>query len=249
MLLMIGCWLSISAQEEPPKIKALSVGDELVKPSMVSEYEAAIKEYMALCAESEYKYPIYAYSTRDFHYYYVTPIEFKYSELDSIRKYGKKNYSANPEKWDAVWEKFEGTYEYYIPKLIVQNEELSYKPENPRLNSEERMFYYWMFCYVLPTKTSEFKDVLKKWKELYKNKNISDGFNVYWGAMGVEQPLYIVIMSGKDNADFWNQASLRRETLGEEAKQLWKEGGKLLRKYETKEGWYRPDLSYILEEK
>jgi len=249
MLLMISCLLNITAQEELPKFQVYYLGDELVKSSMVSEYELALKDYIALFAENNYPYPIYVYSTNDYHYYYVTPTESRYSELDSIRKHVGKVYSNNPEKWEAVWKKFEGTYDYYKPEVIVLNRELSYTPENPRLKQEEENFNYWVFTYVKVGKTKEFVEIIKKWKELYKNNNISDGFNIYWGDLGSEQPLYIWHMTGKDAADFWTQANSSHEILGEEAKILWEQTAKLTRKIENKDGWFRPKLSYFLEEK
>ena len=249
LLLMIGFSLNISAQEELPKYQAFYLVDDFVKSSMVSEYEVAVKDYVALFAENNFPYPIYLYSTNDYHYYYVTPIALSYSALDSIYKSFDNIVKANPEKWDAIWKKFEGTYNYNKIETILLNRELSYVPKEPRLKPEEKNFSYWVFTYVKVGKTKEFNEILKNWKELYTSKNIKDGYNIYWGELGVEQPLYIWHMTGKNSLDFWTQASSSHEVLANDAKSLWEQTRKLTRKIEYQEGWYRPEFSYEPEKK
>jgi len=249
LVLIFSISLKVKAQEKAPKYQVYNISDDLVKPSMKSEYEEGLKDYISIFSENNYPYPIYVYSTRDFHYYYVTPIGLKFSELDSLYKYFNQAIKASPEKWESVWKKFEGTYEYNINKIIVLNRELSYYPENPRLQSEEEKFHYWVFTYVKVGKTKEFIELIKKWKELHQQKNITDGYSVYFGDMGTEQPLYIWHMTAKDLADFWTQDKIIYEALGDEAKELWLETSKLIRKIERKEGWFRKNLSYFLEEK
>jgi len=249
-LLMISFSLNISAQEEPTKYQAFYVSDDLVKSSMVPEYEVALKDYIAIYAENQYPYPLSMYSTNDFHYYSVTPLNStSYSELDSLRKYRKIAYSKNPEKWDAMWKKFEGTYDYNKGQIIFLNRDLSYVPENPRLKPEEEKFSYWVFTYVKVGKTKEFVENIKKWKELYKSNNISLGFDIFYGGFGTEQPLFLWHMTGKDIADFMENSNSISEVLGEEAKVLREQTRKLTRKIDIKYGWYRPEFSYIPEKK
>ncbi len=83
---------------------------------------------------------------------------------------------------------------------------------------------------------------------MYNRNNITDGWNTFSGSFGTEQPVYIWIMNGKDPADFWNQSKVNNEILGEEADILWEKTLKVLRKYEYKTGWFRPELSYTLKE-
>jgi hypothetical protein len=250
VLLMISCLLNISAQEELPKYQALSIGEDLVKSSMIPEYEKAVKAQMSLAGELQFPYPVSTYSTNDFLYYYVIPLgATKYSMLDSIRKYTKITYSKSPEKWDAVSEKFEGTYDYYKELVILLNRELSYVPENQTLNQEEENFNYWVFLYVKVGNSTEFKEILKKWKELYKRNNINLGFSIYEGDIGTEQPLFIWHSTGKNKVDFWTEVDSHGKALGEEAKQLKDETRKLTRKIEIKTGLYRPELSYSPEKK
>ena len=239
--------LIILAQEEQKITQRYVVYEDIVKPSMVMQYEETIKEYMALFAEQQYPYPMNVYSTDDFHYYIVTPLE-NFTELDSIYSLINKVASNAGEKWGEVWGKFAGTYHFDRGQIIIFNSELSYIPEEPRLNPEEGNFMYWGFGYIELGKESEFTEIFKKWVDLYKINNISDGFNTFWGSFGTEQPVVIYMMNGKDPADFWSQNKVINEILGEEAETLWGKTLKVLRKFEYKTGWFRSELSYIPEE-
>ncbi|PLX12543.1 MAG: hypothetical protein C0597_13125 [Marinilabiliales bacterium] len=244
MLLIISLSTSISAQEELPKYQAYYIVDDLVNPSKVSEYELALKEYIAHFKENNYPYSIHLFSTNDFHYYYSTPIALSFAEIDSLYKYLNKVAAANPDKWDATWKKFDGTYEYNKAGTMLWYRDLSYEPENPRLEANDEAFSYLVFIYLKVGKSPQFRELLNKWNELYKSKGITDRYSIYRGEVGYEQPCYIWQFHGKDHFDFWSEAKNNHELLGLEAKELWEETLKLVRKIEYRYAWYRPDLSY-----
>jgi len=247
VLMMSLSTLIISAQEEQKQYQPYVVYEDIVKPSMIMQYEETTKNYMALFAEQQYPYPMNVYSTDDFHYFIVTPLE-NFTELDSMYSLLDKVASNAGDKWDAVWDKFAGTYHYDRGQIIIYSASLSYVPEEPRLNLEEGNFLYWGYAYVELGKESEFSDIFKEWVDLFKTNNISDGFNTFMGFFGTEQPLYLWMMNGKNPADFWNQNKVNNEILGEEADILWEKTLKVLRKFEYKTGWFRPELSYIPKE-
>ena len=88
---------------------------------------------------------------------------------------------------------------------------------------------------------------MKKWVELYKEKDIPSGFNTYVGGIGTEQPLYIVTSMGKSAADFFTQAEKNQKKLVEDAQKIGMKALPLIRKVEDKTGMYRHDLSYTPE--
>ena len=239
--------LIIVGQEEQKKFQPYYLFEDIVKPSMVMQYEEGMKEYMALLAEQQYPYPMNLYSTDDFHYYGVTPVE-NYAEIDSMDRALNKVVINAGEKWGEVWDKLVGTYPYERRQIIIFSSALSYIPEEPRLKPEEGNFVYWGFGYIELGKQSEFNEIFTKWVDLYKSNNISDGFNTFIGGFGTEQPVKIWMMNGKDAADFWNQNKVNNEILGEEADILWGKTLNVLRKFEYKTGRFRPELSYTPKE-
>jgi hypothetical protein len=62
-------------------------------------------------------------------------------------------------------------------------------------------------------------------------------------------PFYFFVHSGMSAADMWTEAEKRHDAMGQELFDLWWKAMKTTRKFESKTGWFRPDLSYIPKEK
>ena len=237
------------AQAEEPKAQLYFVEDVVMKPSMVAEYEALMKEVVPLCTQHEFPYPFYAYSTDDFHYYFVYPVE-NYADIDNLNKawdeLGKK---MGVKQWQAMMDRFVGTFESYQYSVIRYLPELSYTPEKPRLKPEEANFVYWEFFSIPFGKEEKFAETCQQWIELYKSKKISDGWETYVGEIGIEMPIYIFIMRAKSAADYYSQPEKIMKQLGEKYKELAAINYAICKKLELKTGRFRPGLSYTPEEK
>ena len=252
IIFMIGsCSLFSYGQEEKPESQTFLVWDEIVKPSKVAEYEKAFKHAIDLWKEYSNRYPLYVFNTEDFHYYFVIPIK-SLDDIDDVfaaseelaKKMGK-------EKFGEMHDMFTGTYEYAIPMIIHSRPDLSFIPKNMAENVEEVNFRYWGFCYGIPGMEKEIETAFKKFVELYSANEIPNGWETYMGSIGTETPYYFYVESGKSQGEFWNlieEINQKHPEMSKEAMNVW---GKLLtslRKFETKTGWFRPDLSYIINE-
>ena len=233
----------ISAQEKQTQAQRFIFWDEIVKPSMVTEYEAGVKKQVALFSKYKSQYPWNAYSTNDFHYYYVTPVENS-ADIDKVSDaFDAMEKNMGKEQSQAMRKNFEGTLESHDKGMVRHLPELSYIPENPRVKADEINFIYWGFCYLKFGKEKQFGDNFKKWVNLYKRNNIADGWDTYVLEMGRDLPLYVWSSVGKNAADFWSMSEKHNEALGDEANALWNETLSLLRKFEYKTGMPRPELS------
>jgi len=236
--------LTAFAQEKEQKGQLWLVEDCAVNPCGVGEFEAVVKEFVALAVEHKYPYRWYGHSTDDFHYYFTFPVE-NLGAVDNIfeawdelaEKMGKEQYQALHKRFDGVIE----SYKYFLLRSMP---EMSYTPENPRLLPEERKFFHLNFFYLPYGKEKEFEEISKEWVALYKSKNISDGTWFYAGVIGTDNPIYILSRRTKNRADYYSQYAVIDGLLGEESTALWKKTRPLLKKIERQDGWFRPDLSY-----
>lgn len=245
MVFVLSLWsIATLAQTEEQRAPLYIVEDTVVKPSKVAEYEEHVKMADELFAKYEYPYPVYAFSTEDFHYIFVFPVE-NFADMDNIYKATGEMAQKAGEEFQAMIKSAEGTLEYSTYFMVRYIPQLSYIPEKPRLKQEESNFILWECFYAQPTKEGEFAEVLKQWQTLYKNKDIPDGWELYVGSLGTEQPLFIAMFRAKSAADYFSQWEKTLELLGEEGQELLKKTVAPLRKFERKSGRYRPDLSYI----
>jgi len=233
--------LGLAQQQKP---QAYWIYQEVVKPSSVAKYEEATKKEFALFAEAKSPYPWTAYSTDDFYYYFLSPIE-NFAAMDAMNKHYEDFMKKFGDRMQALMKSSGGTYEYERQAIAILRPDLSYTPAKPRLKPEEEKFYLWAFCYVEPGKEQEFEQVCKDWAALYKSKNVRDPFYTWVGEIGLDNPVTLFVMPGKDAADYWAADAKSTRDIGEAAATaLWTKTMSLLRKYEYKTGKLRPDLSY-----
>ena len=254
VFLMVGLVVSLSAltilaQAEEQETQLFEVDEYAVMPSMVEEFETCIKEFVALCTQHKYPYSWMASSIDDFHYILVWPVK-NYADLDNWSKATSElAKKVGKEQWQALLKRFLSSYEYIHESMYYLIPERSYTPENPRLKPEEINFIRWGFYYIRPAKEEAFAENDKDWVALHKKKNIPDGWDIYEGGIGTDRPVVVIASWGKDAVDYFSQSAKNEKILGEEAKALSKKENALLRKYESRTGRPRPDLSYIPKEK
>jgi hypothetical protein len=229
------------AGTQEQKSELFSIEEVVVKPAMAARYEAAVKKEIEL----GYPYPFMAYSSDDFHYYFLIPIE-NYAGLDALNK-GEGEWAKKiGEKYQDLLKSVAGTFEYYRLGVIRLLPDLSYIPKEPRLKPGEEAFLSWGFAYVEFGKEKEFVDVAKQWVELSKSNATSIGWNMYVVESGAEMPFYFWAESGKSAAEYYTEGEKIEKKIGEgKYAELWNKTMALLRKFETKIGRPRPDLSLM----
>jgi len=225
------------AQEQ--KLQLYSITEVVVKPAMVAQYEAAVKKEIEL----GYPFPVEAYSTDDFYYYFLVPIE-NYAGIDAMNK-AEADWDAKVgEEFQKLMKNVEGTFDYYRHGVIRSIPELSYAPKKPRFKLEEQKFITWGFAYVEFGKEKEFADICKQFVEVSKSKDTSIGWNMFVVESGAELPFYFWAEGGKSAAEYYAENEKVMKKMGEEKfAELWNKCLATLRKYETKTGRPRPDLS------
>lgn len=233
----------VFAQEEKPKNQMLIVHEDIVKPSMVTQYEKAARNLVDnLTKHGITSFNYFAAVSEDLHYLYVSPIE-KMADLDKnpekeiVEKMGE-------EATKAMWKQFDNCYDTHKDFIVTRLTALSYQPENYAAEAENMNFIHWNFYSIIPGKESEARAVAKEWRALYESKNVPTGYNLYIGGLGTDMPLYVTTERARDAEHYQAMQKKVMELLGEEGKKLNARTMALTNRLESKDGWARPDLSY-----
>ena len=235
------CAVVTPAWAQEQKSQLYFVAEIQAKPAMVAKYEAVIKKEIEL----NYPPPFETYSTDDFVYYVLYPIE-NYGGIDRMNRVDEEWIAKIGKEFQALMKSAEGTIEYYKYGVVRLAPELSFAPKKPRYKPEETGFIYWYFAYIEFGKTKEFEDLCKEYADLYKSKGLPLGWNTFVAEMGVELPLYVLSMSGKSPAEFFTEDEKAVKKIDQEKiKEMGKRWTGLLRKVEIKLGRPRPDLSNL----
>lgn len=241
--------LTTWAQDKEQKAQAYFVVEIAVKPSMIAKYETAVKEMVSLSSQYKTTYPWYGFLADDMKYHFLSPVE-NLADLDNMFKEDSEfEKKIGEEKLKEIEKLVAGTYEYVHTYMIHHRPDLSYAPENPRLQLDTANFRHLIYYYIQPDKEKEFVEILKKFVSQPKIKSINDGYDIYFGGIGMNTPACIIVLSGKNAADFETNYEKIWEVLGEEAMALVQELIAMARDLDIKTAWFRPDLSYLPQKK
>ena len=240
--------VALAQPAAPPKPGFLVIHEEIVPPSMVGRYEALTKEFLGAVAAKNITDPNVAFTafmTPDFHYVYVSRLQGGLGGFESMfNAWMSLPDKVGKDKWDDIMKRSIGTMESYNEVLIMRRDDLSYMPATPRLKPEEQAYVRFQFYYIVPGRESEAEQIARDYAALFKSKNIGDGFTIYLGAMGNDLPLLVASIPAKSPADFAMVDEKNTATLGNDLRALQARALAVTRRFETREGWYRPDLSY-----
>ncbi len=241
------CALNVYAQEEEPKGQLFVIHEDVVKPSMVGKYEEATKSVVAKLKANNMTSISYVMAVADdFHYYWISEIE-NLAALDE-NPWQELEKKIGEDEMKAMWDGYDDTEDMHHTWLARLRPDLSYTPENAGENSEEMNFRHWDWYYINSGKGTEAKAIAKERHDLYTKKNIQSSYRIFTGGLGTEQPLYVVLQSAKNAADFEANNAKVMELLGEDAQDLMQRTLAITRKFDTKTGWMRPELSYMPSE-
>jgi hypothetical protein len=233
-------------QTEEPKPQLILVEEVAVKPAKVTEWEAHVKQAVELFTKYEFPYQLYTFSYNDFCCRFAWTIE-NFADIDNFYKaIGEWEKKMGPEQWESLMKSAIGTLDDYHYFLIRYRPDLSYIPEELGFDLwKEGHFVFVEFCYLNFGTEKEYEEITKKWVDLYKNKSIPVGWWTYVGDIGTSMPFYMFVIRAKSAADYYSQSEKMQKLLGEEIKKLMGKTWSPVRKYETKTGSFRPDLSYL----
>jgi len=242
MLFVLGAQVSF-AQISDKNWEYLLVREDVVKPSMTVYYEASLTDLALFLTENKVKHVNYMTQLQDnYHYSHVSVL----NNLDDING-GLKAFIRGDEKsteFDLIWGDLNQTIESYSFYVVKFEPDLSYVPDG-KVWLEEAPYRKWNYLYLEPGTEKDADDILLAWKNLYQNKGVENGFRVFKGVVGLEQPVLLLTTWAESPLDYQINLQKNMELLDEDGAILWMAMMELVRKVETIEGWYLPQYSFM----
>jgi hypothetical protein len=230
-----------AGQERPLYV----IHQEFAKPSMLAEYEAGQKEFVAMVTRNKATMPHFSFaalSSDDFVYTYVARIP-NFAGIDGILQDFQALARKEGTAFADLMRRGGATMDHVRDWVVSEAPELSYVPASPRLPSAEARYFHYDAYYLMPGRELEVDALAKEFVALFKAKNIPNGYRLFRVEMGPEMPGVIVEVGAKDPADYYTQSVSDRTILGEAGKALFAKAFAMTRRFETQDGWLRPDLS------
>jgi hypothetical protein len=248
ILLLVSCLTaSASLAQNMPKPDLYLVHEEIAKPSSMAGYESAGRDFLSALTEKKVNSPALrwtTFTTTDMHYIYLVHLD-SFAALDnSNAEWNKARETVGATRWDDLSNRGNSAVQSYNESIVMYRPDLSYNPATPRVPMAERRFYRWDIYYLIPGKEKEAEQVAKDYAALYKQKNMTDSWNLYQGLIGSDLPVFIVAIPARNETDLVTADQGVNNTLGADLRTLQARAVALTRRFERREGISRPDLSY-----
>ena len=219
------------------------VHEDVVKPSMVAQYETICKELTSNMKQHNIQeLNVIVVNTADNRYLWVSPI-------NTIADVGRPVFKTLAEKMGAekmgnLFDRMDKCYDIEHNYLLNLDKELSYMPSGitPTPEGQDyRKFHYYHFT---PGNAAVVKEKVKAIKKLFESKGSKLEYRVYHSGFGNRGEFYMVAIAAKDATDYAAKIAENNELLGEEWPTTYSSFMGTLTHYEPVEGRMRPDMAY-----
>lgn len=212
-----------------------------VHPEKQKQFVEMHLDFYSKIKESGFPYAIYTWTDGKFGYYFFYPVDSYDDKIGIWKELGEAISLWGEENFMGMWETMQSHRTYFL----LAPSDLSYVPDQPRLDVMDMPYAFWDVLYIKPGKEMEFEEELKKMQAILKETNFDDPVLMLKGDIGYEGSVCIGALKGKDVSDFRAQNKKMWELLGEEGRSIFRNLMSMLRKRDFKEFWYMEKLTYI----
>jgi hypothetical protein len=224
--------------------KTFYIHEDIVKPSKIDDYEAALKDLMVMVNKHQLQNVNWlAISTNNSHYFYVSEIK-NMADLDKPSLGAMLVEKESKDAVGAIFDRLDECYDIELNYTMNYSDELSYIPEGATTAPEDETFRKYHMLYVTPSNRDAVKESLKAIKELYKSKGSKEYFRVYKSGFGTQGEYYMVSIAATDAAHYEIRSKENDDLLGEAGAKAIAEMYRNLLKYEAMIATIRKDISY-----
>ncbi len=233
----------IKAQDAP---KMYWVHEDVVKPSMIAEYEAVCKDLTSnLKKHNIQELNVIVTNTSDHRYLWVSPIasmaDINFSAWETLSE--KMGGTAMDDLFDRMNKSYDTEHDY----VIHLDEELSYMPGGITQTPEGQDYRKFHYFHYTPGNEDAVREKSAAIKKLFESKGSKVHYRTYKSGFGNRGAFYMVAVAAKDATDYATKIAENNELLGEEWPKIYGDFQASLLEYEMVEGQMRPDMAYSPE--
>lgn len=219
------------------------VHEDVVKPSMVSEYESVCKELISNLKKYNIQEPNFICTNLDdSRYLYVGPMN-KMADLD-IPIFATLAEKMGSEAMSALFKRMDKCYDIEHDYVLTLDNDLSYMPEGITQTPQGQDYRKFHYLHVAPGNRAVVKEKVKAIKDLFASKGSKQYYRVYRSGFGTRGEFYMVAVAAKDPVDLAEMSRANDVLLGADGEKAFTELFSNILQYESFTGRMRPDLYY-----
>lgn len=220
------------------------ISEEIVKTGMDSQYRQAAQRRAQLAEEDGYDYTVYASKSldADSSYFYFIPLD-ELGDLEEFHEEHTKFVRGHSEAMQSLI----STVEKTNTMLTLYRSELSYIPNNPKVQGDEIRAVRHVALFAKPDRVAELEQQIKKYNDLLKEKKSPHIVHTFQSLIGAEGPLYILAQYASSSSGIENVIRESIEITGEEGRPVREAAEACLRDAAATVVTILPELGHIAD--
>lgn len=243
LLLLSFISMAIAGAGNAQNNKLYSVHEDIVKPSMVGEYEKIVKELKDNLVK--YNIPGVQYivtKTDDFRYLYVLPLN-NMADLDK-NLFLPLSEKMGKDKMGELFNRMDKCYDRHGTYTLVLDENLSYMPNGISQTQEGMPYRVFYWYHATPENLDKLAAAGKAVKDYHAGKQSKLHYRVYKSGFGPLDSYYMIAVSAKDPQHLAQMQVENNKLLGEAGAKLINDALLYTSKFETVNAWMMDELAY-----
>ncbi len=241
LVLIFGIFAAIPANGQQAGDQIFMVHEDVAKISRMIEYENELKQLNELSTQYSFPHMRMVAQMNGNRFLMFSPVE----SLDKMAEETRAFMEKVPEEDRSTLIKLTNSHlETHSGYMIIHSDEFSYIPNTADSTLAEQNYRVVSYNYMVAGKEFEARELLRKWKSLYEEKEIPYRYDVFFPGLGMDFTLVNIMWSGRDGEHVEQKFKHVKELLGDSASELQKESLQYIRKTEEIRGVMRPDLDY-----
>jgi hypothetical protein len=243
LILLVLLVLPSETKSQESKSQAFWVHEDVVKPSMVAEYETICKELTSnMKKHNIQEMNAIVTNTNDNRYLWVSPIE-NMAQIDKPI-FATLSEKMGAEAMGALFDRMDKCYDIEQNYIIHLDKDLSYMPSGITQTPEGQDYRKFHYYHYTPGNSAVVKKKIQTIKNLFETKKSKLDYRVYGSGFGTRGAFYMVAIAAKDELDYATKIAANNELMGDEWRNAYSDFIGALEKYEAFEGRMRPDMAY-----
>ena len=240
-LTILSAFFCFMAFAQDSNTQAYWVHEDVVKPSMSTEYEKVCKELTGALSEHGIDFPTIVTQTMDNRYLWVTPIS-EMSDIQNNTTFNDLSEKMGADAMGALFDRMDKCYEIEQDYVIHMRKDLSYMPGGITQTPEGKNYRKFYYLHYNPSDREALNDHLKAVKDLFESKGSKVHYRVYQSGFGTRGAFFMVAVASSSAGEDAQMGDENRQLFGEDGKVVMDKLFGMLRKYEEFSGYMRPDM-------
>lgn len=220
LCIMLGLFFGPMLQGAEGQVHSLvMIVDYQINPDKAEEFDSSVQEVNRQLEKYDFPFSFEVFKTENSHGYMVYKLE-NFADVDRMNKFWDElQKKMGDQAFKALWEKLDVVFRVVGSSFWDRRSDVSCRSSQSLLVGEEKArsgYASLQFFQVKHGQEVEAENIFRQSSEIFKAKNVSNGFDIYESRFGPERLLYVQVFNAESPSELALQKQKNMEKIGKE---------------------------------